>query len=374
MVKILSILLLLLTCSIALFSQEVVYENYNGQVEIWVLIPYNTLSFKKGFDKAEYQVSMQIRNSKKKQVANFEQKINIPKRNWLEDTAIPVHLTQNLAPGPYSAELKLKNRNLGDKRNVQKHFVVGDKNTEIGLSWVIVKREGISYIPNSLKHLDSAIEKVLLQQNFSLELDSIRVQIDKHRLMITNPRSPIELDILPYLSDDASNTLKITMYEKNIHYALDPFYFSPWYSYSLIYSKADQMAQLRYIATQNEWQILRQVPDEKQSQAIESYWNANDPSPGTIRNETREKFYQRVLKADEMFTIHKKLKGWASDRGRIYIKFGEPDEITTDVHPIGRYPNITWTYYKQNKEFYFADVKGYGQYILRNKEAEYDEY
>jgi hypothetical protein len=75
-----------------------------------------------------------------------------------------------------------------------------------------------------------------------------------------------------------------------------------------------------------------------------------------------------------MFTIHKKLKGWASDRGRIYIKFGEPDEITTDVHPIGRYPNITWTYYKQNKEFYFADVKGYGQYILRNKEAEYDEY
>ncbi|MDY0151642.1 MAG: GWxTD domain-containing protein [Candidatus Cloacimonas sp.] len=371
MIKTLSFILLLAMVGVSLAGQEIIYESYAGKVDFWVLVPYNTFNFKKGQDVAEYQIALNIRNGKKKQLASFGQNVKMLKRDWLEDSAIPFHFTQDLPPGAYSADLKIRNMDLGEKRNLKKSFEIGKESTEIGLSWILAQREGIRFIPNNLATLKEEIEQVILRQSFSLDLDSLRINIDKQQLMVTLPQSPIELDLKPYLPSTAQNTLKLTMYEKNVHYALEPFFFSPWYSYSLRYSIADQLAQLRYIATQNEWQVLRQIPADKQAQAIESYWKANDSSPGTVRNETREKFYQRVLRADEQFTIHKKLQGWNSDRGRIYIKYGEPDEINTEVHPIGRYPNITWTYYKQNKEFYFADLKGYGQYLLRNKDDEY---
>lgn len=370
MAKILS-LALLLCLFYTLGAQEIIYENYGGNVDIWVLLPYNSLNFKKDLQEAEYQVSLQLKNHKNKQVASFEKNLLIPKRGWLDDTAIPMRFNKLLSPGIYSAELKLKNKSLGEKRNFKKQFEIFGESTGIGLSWIVAWREGIGFIPNNFGSSIRDVEKVMLQQSFSLSLDSLRIGIDKQNLTISNPISPIELDLKQYLPPDAVNAIHLTLYEGNIHYKPEPFLFSPWYSYSLRYSLEDQMAQLRYIATQNEWQVLRQLPKDNYAKAIEGFWKAIDPSPGTVRNETREKFYQRVLRSDEMFTVHKKLKGWSSDRGRIYIKYGEPDEINTEVYPLGRYPNIIWTYYKQNLDFVFADTKGFGQYTLRNKEDEY---
>ena len=53
--------------------------------------------------------------------------------------------------------------------------------------------------------------------------------------------------------------------------------------------------------------------------------------------------------------------------GRIYIIYGEPDQILSDVFPVGRLPSITWYYYSLNKVFVFYDFRGYGNYELRNK-------
>jgi len=65
------------------------------------------------------------------------------------------------------------------------------------------------------------------------------------------------------------------------------------------------------------------------------------------------------------------LKGWKSDRGRIYIKYGEPDEVYNEVHPLDLKPYIVWVYYRPNLVFVFMDMGGYGQYELRNKDEEY---
>ena len=370
MIKYLSLLLILLVFGDALFCQEIIYEHYESGVDFWIVIPYSAFSFKKGSDTAEYQVSLQVNNAKKKQVASFSQTIPVPKRSWLSDTAIPLQFSAKLEPGNYSAVLRIKNKVLGDKRNFKKTFQVDPDYTEIGTSWIIAQKEGISFIPYSLGNLPQNLEQLNFRQGFSLSMDSLRIQIDNNKLMITNTQNPINLDIRQYLKPEERNQMKLTIYEKNIQYNLEPFLYSPWYSYSLRYPVEDQIAQLRYIASQNEWQALRSIPSQHSAQAIEDFWRAQDPSPGTIRNETRDKFYQRVLNADEKFTVHKKMKGWASDRGRIYIKYGEPDEMSSDVYPLGRYPSIVWTYYKQNLVFIFLDVQGYGQYTLRNKENE----
>jgi GWxTD domain-containing protein len=371
MLKTLSLVLLITLAYCAVSAQEIIYEQYETGVDFWVMIPFNTLNFPKGSRAAEYQLSMVIKNSHKKQMVDFEQSIIIPNKEWLKETAIPVRFNESLPPDSYTAEFKLRNKAMGEKRTFKKSFVISPGFTEIGQSWLIAKREGVSYIPYSLADIARQVDELILTLNYSVDLDSIRIQTDNRSMHITNLQNPIRMDMMPLLADWQGSILKLTLYEKNIHYVVEPFLFSPWYSYSLRYSLEDQMTQLRYVASQNEWQVLRSVPASKYLSAIESFWKANDPSPGTVRNENREKFYQRVLRADEMFTVHKKLKGWNSDRGRIYIKYGEPDEIVSESYPLGRYPNIIWTYYKQDREFIFADTKGFGLYTLRNKEDEY---
>jgi GWxTD domain-containing protein len=117
--------------------------------------------------------------------------------------------------------------------------------------------------------------------------------------------------------------------------------------------------------------VLRRLRNDDLEEGLEQFWTIHDPSPGTLRNEARELFYQRVLTADERYTIHARLQGWASDRGRIYIKYGEPDEISAEVLPLDSYPYIVWHYYNRNLRFIFDDVGGFGQYTLRNTEDEY---
>ncbi|MDD4310102.1 MAG: GWxTD domain-containing protein [Candidatus Cloacimonetes bacterium] len=372
MIKTLSLILLIALMLIgSLYSQEVIFEHYESGVDFWVLLPYDALNFKKGAETTEYQVSLIISDNKKKQVTNFERSVLIIKRDWLSETAIPLQFNAALETGTYTAVLKLKNKALGEKRSIKKGFQVDHNYTEIGLSWIIAQKDGVSYIPSKVSPETMYPEVLELRQSYSISLDSLRIQIDNNKLMVNNPKNPIHLNLVPYLNKGEENKMKLTFYEKNIHYNLEPFLFSPWYSYSLRYNPSEQIAQLRYIASQNEWQELRKLSEKEAVNAIENYWKATDPSPGTIRNETREKFYQRVLLADDKFSVHKKMKGWASDRGRIYIKYGEPDEINAETYPMGRYPTIIWSYYKQNLEFIFADTQGYGQYTLRNKEIEY---
>lgn len=368
MVKIASLWLLLLV-GIGLNAVEIIYEQYPEKVDLWVVIPYNSLNFKKGTELSEYHLSLQITDNRKKQVASFNQALSVVKRSWLTETGLPVKLTTKLKSGAYNVQLQLRNRALGEKRDFKRHFTITENPTEIGMGWIIASRDGIQYIPNKLDKAE--LDSLKLHQSFSLQLDSLSVRHAGTVATVKNPSSPLEIDLLPLLENEQSASLNITFYEQNIHYRMKPFLFTPWYAYSLRYSLPDQMQQLRYIATQNDWQVLRKLPKSKYAEAIEGFWKANDPSPGTVRNETRERFYQRVLKADEMFTIHKKLKGWSSDRGRIYIKYGEPDEITNENYPIDMYPHIIWTYYKQNLQFVFADIKGYGQYTLRNKDEEF---
>jgi len=366
--KIISLFLLLMPFCL-LSAQELFYEHYANEVEMWVVFPYNSINFKKGSDAALYQVSLQISDAKKKQVATLEKSQIIPKRDWLSDCGIPMRFQQELPQGSYNIILQIKNKAMGDKRNYSRQFTIGSSSTEIGLSWIIAKREGLEYLPHTLSELIA--DEVKLYQSYSIPLDSLKITIDNQVLTVKNPQSPIVLDLLPYLQTNAQNLMNLIFYENNIYYKMEPFLFSPWYAYSLRYSLEDQIRQIRYIANQNEWKYLRQLPKEKQAEAIEAFWKTNDPSPGTIRNELREKFYQRVLTADEQFTVHKKIAGWTTDQGRIYIKYGEPDDIYSEVYALDKYPYIIWYYYDKNLEFIFADITGYGQYTLRNKDEEY---
>jgi GWxTD domain-containing protein len=87
-----------------------------------------------------------------------------------------------------------------------------------------------------------------------------------------------------------------------------------------------------YIITDEERQAFKRLQtDEEREQFIEQFWLRRDPTPDTIENEFKEEHYRRIAYANEQFASG--IPGWKTDRGRIYITYGPPDERET--HPSG---------------------------------------
>lgn len=89
---------------------------------------------------------------------------------------------------------------------------------------------------------------------------------------------------------------------------------------------------VRWIISDEERAAFKQLSnDEERDQFIEAFWQRRDPTPDTIENEFKEDHYARIAYANEHFAAG--IPGWKSDRGRMYIMYGKPDEI--DSHPSG---------------------------------------
>ncbi|HET8667554.1 MAG TPA: GWxTD domain-containing protein, partial [Terriglobales bacterium] len=89
---------------------------------------------------------------------------------------------------------------------------------------------------------------------------------------------------------------------------------------------------VRWIITDEEREaFMRMSNDEERDQFIEQFWLRRDPTPDTVENEYKEEHYRRIAYANEHFPAG--IPGWKTDRGRIYIMFGKPDEI--ESHPSG---------------------------------------
>ena len=89
---------------------------------------------------------------------------------------------------------------------------------------------------------------------------------------------------------------------------------------------------VRWIITDEEMSAFKQFSnDEERDQFLESFWQRRDPTPDTLENEYKEEHYRRIAYANEHFAAGK--AGFRTDRGRIYVMFGPPDQI--DSHASG---------------------------------------
>ncbi len=89
---------------------------------------------------------------------------------------------------------------------------------------------------------------------------------------------------------------------------------------------------VRWIITDDERKAFMQLSnDEERDKFIEAFWQRRDPTPDTPENEYKDEIYRRIAYANEHFAAG--IPGWKTDRGRIYIMYGPPDEI--DSHPSG---------------------------------------
>jgi GWxTD domain-containing protein len=90
--------------------------------------------------------------------------------------------------------------------------------------------------------------------------------------------------------------------------------------------------EVPYIITDEERSSFKKLStDEEREQFIETFWERRNPSPGSPENEFKEEYYRRIAYANEHYASG--IPGWKSDRGRIYIMYGPPDE--NESHPSG---------------------------------------
>ena len=144
-----------------------------------------------------------------------------------------------------------------------------------------------------------------------------------------------------------------------------------------------------YIITDEERKAFKTLKtDEERDQFIEQFWLRRDPDPDTTENEYKEQYYERIQYANEKFASG--IPGWKTDRGRIYIMFGKPDEI--ESHPAGgpyerpsyhgggntsTYPFEIWWYryiegIGSDIEIEFVDPSGSGEYRIARSPDEKD--
>jgi GWxTD domain-containing protein len=89
---------------------------------------------------------------------------------------------------------------------------------------------------------------------------------------------------------------------------------------------------VRWIISDDERKAFMQLSnDEERDQFIEAFWQRRNPNPDSEDNEFKEDHYARIAYANEHFAAG--IPGWKTDRGRIYIMYGKPDEI--ESHPSG---------------------------------------
>ncbi len=87
-----------------------------------------------------------------------------------------------------------------------------------------------------------------------------------------------------------------------------------------------------YIITDEEKTAFKRLAtDEEREQFIEQFWLRRDPTPDTEENEFKEEHYRRIAYSNDHYASG--IPGWKTDRGRIYIMYGPPDEI--ESHPSG---------------------------------------
>ena len=128
----------------------------------------------------------------------------------------------------------------------------------------------------------------------------------------------------------------------------------------------DFFAKSRYIASMQEIEKYENLTTENaKGKFLTNFWKARDEDPSDDMNHYLKDYMRRIKESNIKYKALSR-EGWRTDRGRVYLVYGQPSEID-------RYPNQTdtrpyeiWYYYdiEGGVQFIFGDVTGFSDYLL----------
>ena len=125
-----------------------------------------------------------------------------------------------------------------------------------------------------------------------------------------------------------------------------------------------------YIMTDSEREgFLALATTADRDEFIERFWQVRDPVPETAANEFREEHFKRIREANDKYRESR--VGWMTERGRMYITLGEPQDVMSYPNNTDLFPLEIWHYYNLDIPLFpnalqliFFKRNGVGEYRL----------
>jgi GWxTD domain-containing protein len=192
--------------------------------------------------------------------------------------------------------------------------------------------------------------RVYAAQRFKVERDSWRMP---HRLDF--PLSPLDDGDYQLQLDVKGRSPKVAAMRRAVFQVGNSFFRSER-------TYREKVNQLVYIANDAETQkLLKAAPGERES-LWNAFWAGKDRTPTTPQNETEEEYFARIQYCIDHFGHGD--KGWRSDRAKVYVRLGAPDNIDSSPFESPGNAHEVWYYYGQSLTLTFEDVNGFGEYKL----------
>jgi GWxTD domain-containing protein len=124
---------------------------------------------------------------------------------------------------------------------------------------------------------------------------------------------------------------------------------------------------LVYLMTSEEQGAYTGLTLDGKRRWLRMFWEKRDPTAGTPRNEAQEDFYARIAEANRRFREGgaAQIPGWRTDRGRIFIKYGPPDEVLNRPQAGNTRPYEVWKHTRGRAlKYVFLDQTLFGNYVL----------
>jgi len=103
--------------------------------------------------------------------------------------------------------------------------------------------------------------------------------------------------------------------------------------------------EVAYIIAPVEREVfLKLGSDRERDLFIDAFWKQRDPTPGTPENEFKKEHARRLAHADRYLGRDSPRPGRRTDRGRIYIILGEPQDTQMFVGKSSTYDTEVWFY------------------------------
>ena len=338
-------------------------------------LPFNHFVFKKKLDHFYSDIAFTL------VISDAEKNIQVYRESWnekiiksyYEDTRNPKnYLTTerniSLLPGNYKLFLNIQDE---DSR----------RNWQINKKYKLKK---IDVLGPALLYLDNVESQKTFAVAITEKIDTlwIRTQVNlvdslPHQIDFTVMRKEAVMD---------SGTINITaMGLNNLYYLPIPMiqHKRGWYEIILQYQNEEQSVSFSYgvtgqgywsndinevvgvmqyiLVAHSEYKKLKDMEESSQWDYIYEYWDEKDPSPETIKNELLIQLNDRVKYVNKNYSIL--MPGWRSDRGRIYIIYGQPQYVDESYQDTMGYTYQKWVY-PNGKQFIFIDRSMSGDYSI----------
>jgi GWxTD domain-containing protein len=194
-------------------------------------------------------------------------------------------------------------------------------------------------------------DTAVLERNGSLMSGAVKIPISRVGIGIAN---------VTFTRADATDTVRTPVF---VSFGND----IPLLTYE------ELINQLRYYVAPERLKMLRDTPLERRGEAWAAFLKSSDPAPATPEHEGLQTYFSRLEQASLRFRDDGTARGgWLSDRAKVYVVLGEPDQLyeQSTAGPISR-NSISqrgrlqyWEYSQYRVRLVFYDDTGSGRWRL----------